>query len=602
MNIILIFAGVLLSGISIVYIFKKYLPDSFYLPYVYLLGSLVSLPILYLIRSYFVSNLQMSIYVWAVLILFFFFFSIRLKPSINELSHNRLKYVIFLFVAIFFFIVFNKTFSYEDLNFLISTNMYLDMGAHIPFIRSFSTDSNFPFQIPFYANSNIPYHFMFDFYTGLLEYAGLRIDIAYNVISALVVASFAFVLIDFGKSFFNRALIGILAFIIFLLPFNFSFFKTLESGPLALWRAQVYDFSSFLGEYTAGNFLSLNVYINQRHLIFALALAVIFTMIIFRLVEFKKNSALLNVLFGLMLSTMYLWNVPVFVSCAVLVLFTSAVNEKWKLIFTVLGSCGIFTILFSIPYIDSKTTNIQFLPGYLMYENLTLSRFLLFWFINLGFVIPAVVGGFYISNKEQKILFLCLLIIFLIPNLFKFSHDMFDNHKFFNFVYLFMSFYAAYFLHFLYTKKIYFKFIAVTFFVVIVFTSLPGIAVIKNDIYANIPDYKSYKLFEYAEKKLDKNSIVLTNGEIYDPASVSGVKTYVGRSHYIFLYGGDPAERTQQRIKYLNTKNTSNLPNVGYIIIYKDNLVKNKLDVNRERFEGQYKKIYEDGFGIIYKI
>ncbi len=602
MNILLIFAGVFLSGILLVNVLKKYLPGSFYIPYIYLLGSFVSLPVIYLLRSYLLSNLQGSIYVWLFIILIFFFISSRLNLSFNELFTVKLKYFVFLLLLSFFYIIFNKAFSYDNFNFLISTNMYLDMGAHIPFIRSFSNDVNFPFQIPFYANSNIPYHFMFDFYAGLLEYSGLRIDVAYNTISALTFSSLVFVLMDFGKAVFNKKYIGILAAVIFFLPFNFSFFSAIRESPLAVWRTQAYDFSSFLGEYTAGNFLYLNVYINQRHLIFALSLTLIFTMVALKIIEFKKNNTILTLFYGLMLSIMYFWNVPIFISCALLIALYLSIYRAWKTLFVFTASCMVFTFLFFLPNMDSKTTNIQFLPGYLMHASLTLPRFLVFWVINIGFTLIAIIGGFFISNKKQKVLFLCLLIIFLIPNLFKFSQDMFDNHKFFNLVYLFMSFYAAYFLWYLYKKNIYLRVTALFLFILTIFTSLSNVAVIKNDIYATIPDYKNYSIFKFMKKTIDKKNITLTNGEIYDPSSIVGIKTYIGRPHYVYLYGGDPAKRSQNRILYLNTKKLPTAGEIQYIITYKDKRVKNLLEINKVFLKKNYKIIYEDEFGVIYKI
>lgn len=57
-------------------------------------------------------------------------------------------------------------------------------------IRSFSLHDNFPTQYPHYGGADVKYHFMFQFLAGNLEYLGLRIDWAFNWISATSLWSF----------------------------------------------------------------------------------------------------------------------------------------------------------------------------------------------------------------------------------------------------------------------------------------------------------------------------------------------------------------------------------------------------------------------------
>jgi hypothetical protein len=129
--------------------------------------------------------------------------------------------------------------------------------------------------------------------------------------------------------------------------------------------------------------------------------------------------------------------------------------------------------------------------------------------------------------------------------------------------------------------------------------------VVKNDVVTKIPDTKNIGLVQYLNKN---NSIMLTNGEIYDPLSIAGYRTFLGRPHYVFLYGGDPSIRLAEKENVLGGKNKQEIrrilkvERIKYIIVYKNKLVPNLFPVNIRNLNKNYKKTYEDNFGIIYKI
>ena len=52
-------------------------------------------------------------------------------------------------------------------------------------MRSFSMGNNFPTEYPHFGGQDVKFHFMFQFFVGNLEFLGLRLDFAYNVVSVL---------------------------------------------------------------------------------------------------------------------------------------------------------------------------------------------------------------------------------------------------------------------------------------------------------------------------------------------------------------------------------------------------------------------------------
>ncbi len=605
MNFLFVFLGVIVVGLLLFSILKKYIDTKFNLPYIFLLGSFVSIPLLYYIRTYLASSLFNAVCIWLFIILLIGL--IKWKNIKGSFSINTKHLILFLILSGASFVVFNKSFSHESSNFLIATNMYLDMGAHIPYIRSFSSDVNFPFQIPFYASSKIPYHFMFNFFTGILEYSGLRLDVAYNLLSSLTFASLYFIFLDFGNIIFKKRFVGFLAFFLFFSPFNFSFFSLINTNILNIWRNQQYNFSSFLGENTVGNFLYINTYLNQRHLLFSLAVSLIFILVTYVLVQ-KNVVNKLWIIFGAILSLMYLWNVSIFVILILVLTCFLAINRRKKELLFWFMPVLIFGFVQAFPFMNSTDSIIKFSPGYLIHSYFSIPRFIAFWLLNLGASILTITGGFIVSNKFQKKLFIAVILVFVLPNVFQFTQDMFDNHKFFNFWYMIMCFYSAFLLVTIFKKKLQFKIIVFILVILSVITSISNLSVIKNDIYAKIPDYGTYPLIQFAKTTINPQDIVVTNGEIYDPLSIGGLRTYLGRSHYIFLYGGNPQERiiVKQGIFQASLSATLkeyvNKSDVKYIIVYKDLSVKNILQVNESTIDKTFKKIYEDDFGTIYKI
>lgn len=610
MGFLVIFIGIFCAGVVIAQVLKKEVSMPFLPPYIFLLGSFISIPLLYYARVYIFSNLFIAANAWLMFIVLVYVYVLRTDFSIFKQTWRQKKYIcVFIVLTAASYYLFNKCFTYRNSDFLIATNMYLDMGAHIPFIRSFSTDINFPFQIPFYFPSNIPYHYMFNFYTGVLEYGHMRIDIAYNLLSALTLSSLLFIFLDHARALFKRASVGLLAFVFFLLPFNYHFFTVLGGGILNLWRNQQYNFSSFLGENTAGNFLYINTYLNQRHLLFSLSLTLILMTYAYGIVagQSRKDKRSLFILGG-MLSLMYLWNMSVFIMIMVCFSMILILFRRKKQMFIIIMTALALGVLQAAPYVSSSTAHIKFSPGFLVHLIFSPLNLSMLWICNLGIGVLTILGGFLISNSFQRKIFFVLQPVFILPNLFQFTNDMFDNHKFFNFWFMFMCFYSAFYIYTLYKKGKVYQAFAIIIFCLSVVTAFTNIAVVKNDIYEQIPDYKKYTMMKSLAKEKYKHSTFLTNGEIYDPASISGLKTFIGRSHYIYLYGGDPNMRILQRQSVFNAKSLDELKAavkllpVDYIIIYKDPGIKNMLHVYPDIIKEGYEKVYEDNFGIIYKI
>ncbi|MGH7246166.1 MAG: DUF2298 domain-containing protein, partial [Candidatus Levyibacteriota bacterium] len=179
------------------------------------------------------------------------------------------------------FWLFGKSFGYDTKtgSFLIASNIYLDFGAHIPFIRSFSLGNNFPGEVPFFANTGLLYYFLFDFFAGILERTGIRIDIAFNLLSVISFSFLLYMIYTIAYTLFKKKIVGYLSVLFFLLSSNLSFLTFFQKYGLHFstisnwWHHNLYlegqpiILSKIL---TPQIFWNLNTYLNQRHFVFGI--------------------------------------------------------------------------------------------------------------------------------------------------------------------------------------------------------------------------------------------------------------------------------------------------------------------------------------------
>jgi len=579
----------------------------------FIFGSVFSIWLIYLLVVLVSGDISVGtgIYMIIALMLFFVFRS-QLKDKITYLIKNisKKEVVIIFLLFISSFLIFNKSFSYDPKTsqFLIASNLYQDMGAHIPFIRSFSIGRNYPSEVPFFAGGNLTYHFMFDFYTGVLEKMGLRIDIAYNLLSSISLTLLILAIYQLIKLIFNSKLVATISVILFLFNSDLSFLSFLKQHGFSLfniWHNSSYELVS-LFPITYSPFLHINVLLNQRHLIFSL---VIISAISYLILDQKTGKRHSFVFLALLIGLLPFWNMFVFTASVIILIMSGllgVIKKKQASIVLMLA------LIVSLPQLFLLTINshnlIAFKPGFLISDAFSISNFLFFWIWALGLSVFLVIAGFLISNRKQRTIFMIFLPLFILPNLFQFAPNMFDNHKFFNIWIIIANAFAAYFLVRLFKKGALFKILSLIILFLVTFSGILNFFVAKNDVYARVADYKNNSFVFWVNNNLSKKSIILTNGDIYDPVSLMGNKVFLTRPYYIFLYGGDPNKRINERVIMLNgsndreTKAILRSESIKYVIIYKRDFAPNLVPANNSYLLKNYKKIYEDNYGTVYEV
>lgn len=183
--------------------------------------------------------------------------------------------IAFFAVLLFFFAeLMFYTFRVADGTIYVGYSVFSDFAPHLGMIRSFSFGNNFPTEYAHFAGEDIKYHFMFQFLVGNLEYLGMRLDYAFNLPSIFGLAATCALLYALGARLTGKRLVGGLTVLFFVFRSSPSFFRFVAQLPKEelTWK-RLSEQSSFL-EYTSKEgwgLWNINVYCNQRHLAFALA-------------------------------------------------------------------------------------------------------------------------------------------------------------------------------------------------------------------------------------------------------------------------------------------------------------------------------------------
>jgi hypothetical protein len=518
--------------------------------------------------------------------------------SINT-HFKEIFFILLLFI--FGMYIMQKSLSYSNGVFEIASNQYLDFGGHIPTIRSFSLGENIPPMFPYYAGTPNTYHFMFYYLISLYEKMGLPIDYSFNILSALAFSLVCVLIYKIAYILFKKnKIVGVLSVVFFIFNSSLSFIDLIKRYGLNLnIISNIYNHNIYIGNGPFGNnivsiFWNVNTYLNQRHFLFGLGVGLLIMYLLFFLKKFSKK-----ILFalGIIIGILPLWHMTVFLSLIITLLMRALLNTSNRKSYIFIFILSIIIASPQLIYISMfSDNNIVFRPGFLVSENLTLLSFANYWFFNLGFSIFTILLGVIFANKKQKLFILSLLPLFVVPNLFQFGGQMFDNHKFFNIFIIFANMFSAYAIYLLLRKKNFFRVFGLLLIALVTLSGIIDFFVVKNDVKTKIADYPSSSFQLFVLKNTSKHAVFLSNKLVYDPITLVGRQSYLGEPHYLFLFGKNPDEHIKNKSLLFSSNNKEEIKkvlrqeNISYIAIYK----KEKMPRNYMFYKDNFKEIYED--------
>ncbi len=469
-------------------------------------------------------------------------------------------------ILLFSFFLMMYTFSYDanthDIR--IATKLWSDFGAHIPLIRSFSYGENLnrlmharPIESPLFPGEPIRYHFGFYALAGILEHLGLRIDWAVNIPSAA--GFFLLIVCIFYLSYllYKQEGISWLSVVFFLFNGSLSFLRFLREHPLSkhtitdiMTNAQFPAFGPWDGGDISA-FWTLNIYTNQRHLGLSYALLLALIILLYKPLKHARYTPLI---IGGVTSLLLFVN---FAAAGIAALFFGWVFliQKKSRMLLLQSAVIILPAFFLLRHMSNLSSSVAWQPGYLMRTpNPGIWSFASFWFANLGLHSILIPVGLILSPKAvRRFLIGPLVILFILPNLYRFSPDMINNHKFFNFFLIIGNIVSAYAVMTLIKKagqiqhRVWKRALQLTvgtiLIVPLIISGVIDFFPLINDTKGSVPDTRANADAEFIRSNTKPTDIIANSTWFYHPASIAGRPLLSGYTYFTWSYGYDQGKR-----------------------------------------------------------
>ena len=467
--------------------------------------------------------------------------------------------------------------------------VYGDYAPHTAMMRSFSMGNNFPTEYPHFGGQDVKYHFMFQFFVGNLEFLGLRLDFAYNVVSVLALLGFLIFLYHMAKRLTGSFAAGVLTVFFFFFRSSLSFFRFviehLSAGDL--WTT-LRDNTTFIGYTTNENWglWNFNVYLNQRHLAFGLLIVTLVLWVFMdwleagcsapeRGVRWIKNRIFTKkawlcvhsetaLLAGMLLGLTSFWNGAAVIG-GLLILMGFAVFSDGKLDYLILAVTSvIFSVLQTKIFIWGNAVSPSFYWGFLS-ENKSITG-VLWYLIQMSgvFFVGAVLIAFFLRERRQR----ATLVSFLFPLIFAFcmslTPDIAVNHKYIMIAYAFLAIFWSFAVLKLFQRKIGGKIVAVLLAIALSITGIYDFVVIlkDNDSGHRVTVNMKSELTEWLAEHLDHNDLILTPEYSINEVTMSGVMMYMGWPYYAWSAGYDTYDRAAKAKEIYNSTDAEAIKNL----------------------------------------
>ena len=554
----------------------------------------------------------------------------KLESMVSDRSRFRKELVFFGILLVFITYMMFYVFYIKDGVMYAGLTVCGDYAPHTAMMRSFSLGNNFPTQYPHFGGADVKYHFMFQFLAGNLEYLGLRLDLAYNLISIGSLLGFLMLLYELALRITGRMCCGIWTIILFFFRSGMAFWRFLwehlQAGDLL---TVLQENTAFIG-YTENENWGLwnfNVYLNQRHLAFGLLLVTLTLYLFMDWLEagisheekglqwlgkrftapetWKCRQPEKALFMGLFLGLGAFWNGAAVIG-GLLILMGFAIFSDGKLDYLITALVTVFfSFLQTKIFIRGSAMGFQLYLGFLAEEKTPWGVVkYLFWMGGIFFL--GLLGLVVFLRRKGRV----LAVSFLIPTIFAFTIlmtvDINVNHKYIMISYAFLGILWAWAVCSLWRGKVIKKILAVVLAVCLTVTGVYDFVVIlKGNGYGHrIAINMNSELTAWLAENLDKNDLLLTPEYSINEVTMSGVMLYCGWPYYAWSAGYDTYYRAAQAVTIYTTSDSELLKNlvkqekITYILYEEDSQFEGQ-DCREDVIAENYELVYENPGGSI---
>ena len=479
------------------------------------------------------------------------------QALIHDKKQFRKELILLVILAVFLTWIMFYVFYIKDGVLYSGYTVYGDYAPHTAMMRSFSLGNNFPTQYPHFGGQDVKYHFMFQFLVGNLEFLGLRLDFAYNIVSILALLAFLMMLYNLALRITGSFAASVMTIVFFFFRSALTFFhfvlEHLQAGDLMETFRNNMNFIGYTPNENWGLW-NFNVYLNQRHLAFGLLIVTLalwmfldwvdagcaheekgwnwLTGRIFSREAWKSRNLENALMAGMMLGLTSFWN------------GAAVIDGKLDYLVTAIAAV-VFAELQAKVFIWGDAVSTSFYWGFLA-EDKSLHGVLWFLLQMSGvFFLGALVLLYFLKDRRQRV----LLTSFLFPLIFAFcislTPDIAVNQKYIMISYAFVAMFWGWAFVKLFQKGIWRKLAAVVLAICLTITGIYDFVIIVRD---NGPGRRvsvnlNSALTDWLAENLTSEDLILTPEYSINEVTMAGVMMYMGWPYYAWSAGYDTYRR-----------------------------------------------------------
>ncbi|MCH5274098.1 MAG: hypothetical protein J1E35_10520 [Lachnospiraceae bacterium] len=543
------------------------------------------------------------------------------------------------------------TFFVSDGKLYVGLSVFSDFAPHMGMIRSFSYGNNFPTSYSHFAGEDIRYHFLFQFLAGNLEFLGMRLDFAFNLPSIFGLFASCVLLYALAVKLTGKRLVGYLTTLFFLFRSSPSFFRFLAEipkGHIVERLATQVEFISYTQNEGWGLW-NLNVYCNQRHFAFAIAVMLLalhyFMPYVYAMAEklnkvreefsrkgsfvpafgrfltygktlFFSRSAfgvkrpLVSLFLGILLGGLAFFNGSVLTAACALLFFMAAVSE-YRLDYLITAATAlILSLLESALFVNGSAVSPSYFFGFLA-DNKTLfgaaDYMWQLWGILLFFT-----AGYLLFGRGVK---RYLVIVFSVPLVMAFTVsltvDVTVNHKFVMLSEMLLSLFPAIVVGELFSKRCAFlenrlairRAAAVLLTVILTATGFFEYLIVqrRNQPQNNLVYDLKDPLTLWLKENADSDDVILSSWYHLHRVVLGGGMLYYGWPYYAWSAGYDTDYRERQVARMFEAETVQELDaliranGIRYIIVDNEARRNTGYVVREDVIDTAYEAVYTEG-------
>lgn len=439
-------------------------------------------------------------------------------------------------------------------NIWVAKHTLFDFGHSLGIIRSMSWGNNIPYTSPFVAGTQHIYHFMYHYWVALWERQGISLTTAINVTSAYSFLVFLISIYSIGKIVFKSRFVGIIAILLIIFHGGLLFIPFITKYGFSLNNLIHLSDYLFVGPFDGSLysiFITLNVFVNQRHL--ALSLGLFFWL--YHWARQKSTDRWDWLILGFLIANMFLWHIVLSVGLFISIVLYFMLSRHWSKIGWVSVSYASTVGIILIPWFPYLWRGLLGVlenglgPGA---SGGGISGSIWMWVLsfftyNFGITLVFVVlGALYFRYALRYFLPVLLLISFFM--ILSIPARIIDQ-KYLNILTCIFALFAANGIARTWSYGVLMKLLVLGMFPLLILSGIIDFMVIKNDFRYPISFTGSNQLVSYIKENTEPSDVILSYEDILDPVTLAGRKHFYG-----FYKQPDILWETTDRNRYLVVK------------------------------------------------